>query len=413
MAETTNVSSNGGFPVSATTESKQKDISSEFDKQNAAILKKIEDSETYEKDDNDIMGEQIEKQIGEKTNNNLSDAIIKMATCPCCGQFYMGNVMQCQNGHAICEECRDKLPKCAECRASYGHTKTRNGVLETLLTNMDITVPCAYRTLGCTETVPYSRIHDHWRKCQFRPAECYFGSTNGCTFKASNLGEYAEHLCMVHGAIPTDTPDADFFELNIGALASRISSSSRSAIFVHKYINDYLIINVMNMGTSYSYVLMVHSLAKNYYMFSSTIQVSNIMYMNQQEFGVQPVDMLEKMYSKKSPHFMDFFKKKMSWFSAELPYNKIVELASYPTATINCMIRNPSEPELIKFTELEANPEKPLMYNPVEDAMTQEQINTIINQDSMTDFEPHPFSQPFPNEDLNEDLEEMSSDEDN
>lgn len=412
MAETTPMSSSSGFPVSATTESKQKDISSEFDKQNAAILKKIEESEAFEKDDNDIMGEEIEKQIGAKGNDHLSDAIIKMATCPCCGQFYMGNVMQCQNGHSICEECREKLPKCPECRASYGHIKTRNGVLETLLTNMNITVPCAYRALGCTETVPYSKIHDHWRKCQFRPAECYYGSQ--CGYKASNLGDYAEHLCSVHGATPTDTPDAEFFELNIGVLASRISSGSyggsRNATFIHKYLNDYLVVTVMNMGTSYSYVLMVHSLAKNYYMFSSTIQVPNIMYTNQQEFGVQSIDILEKLFTKKSPQYTDFFKRRMSWFCAELPYNKIIELASYPMASVNCMIRNPSEPELMNFTQLESDPERSLMHNPVEDALTEEQANAIINGDGMMGFPGNAFVSPEPT--LEEDDDDISEDED-
>lgn len=404
---TTSPMSTDGFPVSATTEQKKKSIMTEIERRNAEILKKIEEN-SGEKDENEMMGEELEKQITEKASNGMGSAILEMATCPCCAEYYMGNVMQCQNGHSLCETCRDKLPKCPTCKINFGHTKLRNLTMETILTQMNITVQCAYHSLGCTERIPYSKVHDHFRKCKHRPAECFYH----CGFKAGTTADYVQHLCDVHRATPTDTPGMEFFELNIGNIASRLSMdsydrSSNGATFIHQYMDDWLIITLMNMGSNYSYVMTVHSLTKNYYIFSATIQVPDIMYTNQQEFGVRPVDTLEKLYEKKHPHFGEYFKKNMSWFSAELPYNKLMELASYPTSSITCMIRPPSEREMLHFTELETNPNKELMYNPVEESMTQEQINSIINTSEGGQLPSVDFNSPMAEDEI-----EVSSDED-
>lgn len=403
MAETSPMSTNG-FPVSATTEEKQKDIITEIERRNAEILKKIEEN-GGEKDENETMGEEIEKQIIEKTSDGMGSAILEMATCPCCTEYYMGNVMQCQNGHSLCEICRDKSSKCPTCKVNFGHTKLRNLTMETILAQMNVTVQCAYHTLGCQERIPYSKVHDHFRKCKHRPSECYYG----CGFKANTQSDYVQHLCDVHRAIPTDTPGMEFFELNIGNLASQLSmgrygDNGREATYIHQFMEDWLIVSLMNMGSNYSYVMTVHSLNKNYYIFSATIQVCDIMYTNQQDFGVKPIDELQQLYQKKQPQFGEHFKKKMSWFSAELPYGKIMELASYPTASITCMIRQPVETEMLRFTEMETNPNKELMHNPVEEQLTQEQISAIVNTGEG-------FMQPGPEPDYIDDYDDESEEE--
>lgn len=376
-----NIETEFKYPLSATTETQQKEAVNAYTKKNEEILKQLKESDT-EKDDNQIMGESIEKQIDEK-GGGFSETIREMAICPCCSEYYMGNVMQCTNGHCVCEGCRDKLKECPMCKTPYGKIKSRNLTTETLLTKLNFTVPCAYQSLGCTESVPYSNIHDHWRKCQFRPLECFYGTD--CGFKAKDIGAYVEHLCSVHGFIPTDTPGIDFFQLNISNMASLIASnsynSSQVANYVHQYNDDYLLIQVTNMSSVYNYVITVYSLAKNYYIFKTTIQAPNVMYSNEQEFAVQSIDMLEKLYTKRrnSQQFYDHFRKYLGWHSASLSYNKIIELASYPMSHINCNIRNPSANELKLFTALNTDLNVLLMENPVEESLTQSEVDAIVS----------------------------------
>jgi hypothetical protein len=380
MTDTTLMSSDG-FPVSATTiqDDKHKIIVDSYTEMNKKVLEKM--MENKEKDENELVGEAIESQVNSMDNNAFSEAIMNMAKCPCCDEFYMGNVMQCTNGHCLCETCRDMVHDCPVCKIPYGSIKLRNLTTETLLTQMNITVSCAYSPMGCTEKIPYSQIHDHWRKCKFRPAECFYG--NACGFKAKSNADYIEHLCAVHAAIPTDTPGMEFFELRIQSISEFLTSTSYSRkimSFIHKFNDDYLIIQFMQVGTSYDYVMSVHSINNNLYVFSSTIQASNVLFTEQQEFPVMSMDILHGLYSKlnDSYKFYDYYKKKMTWCTAQIGAQRFGELGKFPTAGINCMIRSPSEREVQLLTKMSADPNHTIIDNPVEDALTEGQIQQIL-----------------------------------
>lgn len=371
--------SSDGYPVSATTELKYKNIIDERAKRNAEIIKKLEAQNT-EKDENQILGEQLEKQIGEKMGN-LSNVLLKMARCPCCSEYYMGNVMQCENGHCICETCRNKLHACLFCKKPYGKYLIRNRQTEELLTEMDITVPCAYSSRGCTESILFSKAHEHRRKCLFRPIDCFYGLH--CNYQADNVNDYAEHITNVHGALPTDTPDMDFFEINIVNMIGAINDNGSIVSYIHKYGDDYLLIQFTNMHNTYNYVMTVHSLKKAFYRFSATINVSNMMYVCQHEFTVQPINILNNLYTKQfhSTQFYEQFQKLYGWHSATLSYNKMTELASYPSATINCMIIQPTERDIERFERLD-DPNVMLMDEAqTEPLLTQEEIDLITNVD--------------------------------
>ena len=382
MEANTSTFSEDGFPISATTDTNYKKLKDNITKKNEEILKKLANAD---KDENEIMGEYLEQQITDAVPNGMATKFLEMATCPCCGEYYFGYVIQCNEGHQMCENCRNRTTICPQCRKPFGQTMVRSRAFEDMLTHLDIKVPCAHKNLGCVDIIPYSKVHEHRRKCKFRPAECFY---NSCKFKANDYSDYAEHLASVHRAIPTDMPDMEFFQLNISNLVTQLSGTSgynsrQYGIFIHSYNGDYLIIHIMPSGNKYDYRVSVHSLASRYYMFSTTIQAPGALFTEQHEFRVLPIDLLKKLYTKTDNHtmFYEYYNKYFGWYSANVNYKQLEELSKYPGSTVNCMLRNPSANELQIMIQQDSVPDLKLMDNPVEDVLTQDQIDAILTVD--------------------------------
>lgn len=57
----------------------------------------------------------------------MGDALL----CPVCLEMFEGRILQCSQGHAVCEKCQQQLTECPHCRGSY--MGTRNYVLEEVI----------------------------------------------------------------------------------------------------------------------------------------------------------------------------------------------------------------------------------------------------------------------------------------
>lgn len=58
----------------------------------------------------------------------------ELLQCPVCFELPNGAIQQCEQGHAVCQNCRRKLTNCPVCRGLfYG---TRNYVMEELIEKM-------------------------------------------------------------------------------------------------------------------------------------------------------------------------------------------------------------------------------------------------------------------------------------
>lgn len=58
-----------------------------------------------------------------------------MLLCPVCLSVFEGRILQCSQGHAVCEQCRTRLNECPSCRAPF--TGTRNYLLEGLISKLN------------------------------------------------------------------------------------------------------------------------------------------------------------------------------------------------------------------------------------------------------------------------------------
>lgn len=59
--------------------------------------------------------------------------------CPVCMVLYEGRILQCSQGHAVCEACHQKLTECPHCRGVY--VGTRNYVLEAVIAKLKLLRP--------------------------------------------------------------------------------------------------------------------------------------------------------------------------------------------------------------------------------------------------------------------------------
>lgn len=354
---------------------------------NAKILESLDTGD----DDDDKATESILSHVGSMSSSNFMSALTKMAVCPVCSNYYTGNVFQCRNGHNLCLNCLDTCVRqgkpCPQCRAPFGHEKIRNIAFESLLGELDITVPCKYREYGCDQQIKYSKVHDHWRVCNYRPANCFF---HGCTFTAKDNTAYIEHLCSVHETLPTDLPDSEYFPLDIQNMCSQMNSmrtrhNTPSITYVHKFMDDYIIVHILFAGRG-DYYVSAYSMNSKYYVCNVTFQVPHIAFVSTTEIRVVPCGKLEELYKKltdgNSQQFYTAYNDKgYLWHTAILGQVYMNQLANYPNVSINFTLMMPTPNQMADFTKIAESPNFKLMENPVEDTLPPEIAEAILAGD--------------------------------
>ena len=89
--------------------------------------------------------------------------------CPICIEPYIHQVMQCKEGHLICESCWIQLPlpkKCPSCRADLSYI--RNRAIEDLVAKLPI--QCRWR--GCSMVCAIEEMAEHQFKCKNKKLPC-------------------------------------------------------------------------------------------------------------------------------------------------------------------------------------------------------------------------------------------------
>jgi hypothetical protein len=352
---------------------------------------KILESLTTDDNGDDAVAESMLNNVAQMSSSNFMSALTKMALCPVCRNYYTGNVYQCRNGHSLCINCLDTCIRqrtpCPQCRCQFGHEKIRNISFESLLGELDITVPCRYNEYGCEQLIKYSKVHEHWRVCNYRPANCFF---HGCAFTAKNNVSYVEHLCSVHETIPTDLPDSEYFPLDIQNVCSQMNSmhtrhNTPVITYVHKFMDDYIIVHIL-FAERGNYYVSLYSMNNKYYVCNITFQVPHIAFVSTTEVRVVPSSKLEELYKKMTDGSSQQFYKTYNdngylWHTAILAQTYMNQLANYPNMAINFTLMMPTPNQMADFTKVAESPDFKLMDNPVEDTLPPEIAEAILAGD--------------------------------
>ena len=87
-----------------------------------------------------------------------------------------GHIMQCQNGHLICDKCTNanRSNTCPSCRAPLdtlaGNKRIRALAVEQLIETLEIPFPCKHE--GCEFSDSKDETIEHEKKCEYRLVSC-------------------------------------------------------------------------------------------------------------------------------------------------------------------------------------------------------------------------------------------------
>ena len=126
---------------------------------------------------NTINTEISDKKSGNHTNNIIIDInstpanseLASLFECPVCFEYVLPPILQCQNGHLVCQSCRQRITSCPTCRIQIT-TNIRNLQMEKLASTVQF--PCKYSTGGCNAHLLYKDKTEHEDTCVFKPYSC-------------------------------------------------------------------------------------------------------------------------------------------------------------------------------------------------------------------------------------------------
>lgn len=91
--------------------------------------------------------------------------LVSLFECPVCFDYALPPILQCQAGHFVCAQCRQKLSSCPTCRGPLGNI--RNLAIEKVADT--ILFPCKYQSNGCQLSLMHKNKLEHEDTCDFRP----------------------------------------------------------------------------------------------------------------------------------------------------------------------------------------------------------------------------------------------------
>ncbi|PUZ57824.1 hypothetical protein GQ55_5G460100 [Panicum hallii var. hallii] len=105
--------------------------------------------------------------------------------CPLCSAPFEAAIFQCNNGHAACRDCCDRVRgTCPSCRAPTGAIRCRP--LERAIAAM--LFPCAFSAAGCERRLRISEKRAHEAAfCQHAPCAC---PVPGCAYAGLSLHDH-------------------------------------------------------------------------------------------------------------------------------------------------------------------------------------------------------------------------------
>ena len=116
----------------------------------------------------------IDNQLDELKKKNALEDLRKDLECIVCWDIPRRvPIVQCRNGHIICQDCQPKLqtPNCPQCRIPYGNeTPIRALTAERCI--RQIPHKCIYANQGCQQPpMALTDLETHERECEFRLAQ--------------------------------------------------------------------------------------------------------------------------------------------------------------------------------------------------------------------------------------------------
>jgi len=118
--------------------------------------------------------------------------------CPVCFDYVFPPILQCQNGHLVCSNCRQKLSCCPTCRVPIS-SNIRNLPMEKLASAMMF--PCKYVSSGCTLNLHFKEKIEHENICEMKPYQCPCPGSS-CKWYG-RLDQVMNHLMHQHKSITT------------------------------------------------------------------------------------------------------------------------------------------------------------------------------------------------------------------
>ncbi|UJR09745.1 hypothetical protein I4U23_013974 [Adineta vaga] len=129
--------------------------------------------------------------------SNQHQDLVNLFECPVCFDYALPPILQCQSGHIVCSQCRQKLSSCPTCRGPLGNIRNlgMEKVADTIL------FPCKYQSNGCMTNLMHKHKLEHEDSCDFRPYMCPCPGAS-CKWQGS-LENVMQHLWLAHKSITT------------------------------------------------------------------------------------------------------------------------------------------------------------------------------------------------------------------
>jgi hypothetical protein len=112
--------------------------------------------------------------------------------CCVCFEYIVGTIINCDNGHALCNTCDNEIMKSSnyKCPVCKSVTRMNNSVLENGLKN--ILIKCPYSVNGCMQSIYPEDTDEHIPTCVYSDIKCPWCETNTSPY---NFQSHAETEC--------------------------------------------------------------------------------------------------------------------------------------------------------------------------------------------------------------------------
>lgn len=123
--------------------------------------------------------------------------LLELLNCPVCLERMLPPLMQCEQGHLLCNACRAR-PSCSVCpTCRAGPVKARNLALEALAEGR-LCLPCTHAGSGCPVQLGFGELEAHAKDCEFRPVTCQW---RGCDTELPLIDAFLQdHMMSAHRA---------------------------------------------------------------------------------------------------------------------------------------------------------------------------------------------------------------------
>lgn len=135
-----------------------------------------------------------------------SRSLETVLNCPICMIMMPPPILQCRNGHSLCEQCHKKISQCGICRVALNQAAPiRTLTMDLFIEVHGVRYPCINEERGCREKLPWgAKKIQHEATCAYARVQCpckslcLVGSAN-CSSMLT-IDEIMDHCINKHAA---------------------------------------------------------------------------------------------------------------------------------------------------------------------------------------------------------------------